>query len=383
MERKESSFETSLIHAGERKPGIEGAVCLPIFQSSTYEYTGQNDERGVRYIRYNNTPNHHALHLKLATLEGTEASVVTGSGMAAISSLFFGLLQSGDHILVLDTVYGGTHGLLTQLLSRFGVTYSSFDGNQPDSWASLLQKNTRMIYSESITNPLLDIPDHQAITHFAKQHGLLSAIDNTFATPLNFRPVDWGYDLIVHSTSKYLNGHSDVVGGVLMGSQEHIATLNKTLHFLGGTMDPHACFLLQRGMKTLAVRVRYQNESAQKIAAFLETHAGIQSVCYPGLPSHSDHEHARRYLKGFGGMLAFELKDSDKVDAFLSALDIPYIAPSLGGPETLLTCPALTSHAGLTADERHSMGISDGLIRVSVGLEHTDELIDDLAQALK
>ncbi len=376
-------LETQLVHAGEPSPRIAGAVEMPIFQSATYEYAGEGSYDEVRYLRNNNTPSQLALHAKLAVLEGAEDALVTASGMAAISGTLLGLLCAGDHVLAQGGVYGGTHELLTHEFPRLGLTADTIDADRPDSWAQQLKPNTRLIYVEAMTNPLLEVADLGAVAAFARAHGLLCVIDNTFATPVNFRPLAHGFDLSIHSATKYLNGHADIVAGAVSGGRELIARIRHKLNVLGGSLDPHAAFLLKRGLKTLALRVRFQNDSTLKIAQFLETHPAVARVNYPGLASHPRHERARALFSGFGGVLSFELKGAgSRADRFTSRLRIPAVAPSLGGVQTLITRPASTSHAGVPEADRRRLGISDALLRLSVGIESTEELIEDLDQAL-
>lgn len=377
-------METRLVHAGEPDPLIEGAVSMPVFQSSTYEYTGQKDYHDLRYIRLNNTPNHRALHEKLAQVENGESAIVTSSGMSAISTALLTFLEPGDHILVQDCLYGGTHELVTRDLARMGIFSDFIDGNDPGSWETKRTGATKIIYVETITNPLMQVADLEAVVSFAEKHGLISMIDNTFAGPTNFRPLDWGFNLSLHSCTKYLNGHSDIVAGAVIGSQSLIDKIVHKLNHLGGSLDPHACFLLHRGMKTLALRMAYQNKSARAIAEYLESHEKVSKVHYPGLESHPDHLRAKRLLDGFGGMISFELKDGlDTAEKFIRRLSIPICAPSLGGVESLITRPASTSHSGMAASEREKLGITDALVRFSVGIESTMDLIDDIKVALK
>jgi cystathionine beta-lyase/cystathionine gamma-synthase len=384
MTKAYKHLETKLIHAGEPEPLIGGAVSMPIFQSSTFEYAGQTSYHDLKYIRLNNTPNHVALHEKLASLENAEAAVVMASGMAAITTTLLTVLSSGDHLLAQDCLYGGTHDFLTKDFASFGISFDFIDGDDPNSWKDHLRSNTKAIYVETITNPLLQVADLKAVVEFAKQHGLVSLIDNTFSSPINFRPPEWGFDLSLHSCTKYLNGHSDIVAGAVIGRAELIETIRHRLNHLGGSLDPHACFLLHRGMKTLAVRVKYQNESAVRIAKFLEDHPAIEKVNYPGLESHPKHQRARELFDGFGGMLSFELKNGmEAAERFIQNTTLPIIAPSLGGVETLVTRPATTSHAGLSPEDRQRMGISEGLIRLSVGIEATEDIIEDFGQALE
>jgi len=383
MDETSRSIDTKLIHAGEPSPLIEGAVSMPIFQSATFEYRGEQDYHALRYIRLNNTPNHDALHRKLAAVENAEAALVTSSGMAAISTTLLTLLGAGDHLLAQNCLYGGTQTLLLSELPRFGIEVDFIDGNLPESWPRALKPRTKAIYVEAITNPLVDVAALPEVVRFANANRLVAVIDNTFASPINFRPPEWGFDLSLHSCTKYLNGHSDIVAGAVIGRAGLIHEINRKLGHLGGALDPHACFLLQRGMKTLAVRVRHQNQSALRIAHFLETQSAIAAVYYPGLERHPNHRRARELFDGFGGMLSFELKGGvDAAEQFLSAVTLPISAPSLGGVESLITRPATTSHSGLTPEERKRVGISDSLIRLSVGLESTPDLIADFERAL-
>jgi len=377
-------LETKLIHAGEPEPLINGAVSMPIFQSSTYEYTGETSYDDLRYIRLNNTPNHVALHQKLAALENAEAALVTASGMAVISTTLLTILSSGDHFLAQECLYGGTHDFITRDLVALGISFDFIDCDDPDSWKAQLRPNTKAIYVETMTNPLLQVADLKAVVEFARAHSLLSLIDNTFASPVNFRPPEWGFDLSLHSCTKYLNGHSDIVAGAVIGRADLIEKITHKLNHLGGSLDPHACFLLHRGLKTLAVRVKYQNESALKIARFLEKHPAVQNVNYPGLENHPRHQRARDLFDGFSGMLSFELKGGvQAAERFMQNTTLPIIAPSLGGVEMLITRPATTSHSGLTPVDRQALGISDSLIRVSVGIEATEDIIEDFDQALR
>jgi cystathionine beta-lyase/cystathionine gamma-synthase len=377
-------LETKLIHAGEPEPLIHGAVSLPIFQSATFEYTGQSSYHDLKYIRLNNTPNHVALHNKLASLENAEAALVTASGMAAISTALLTVLSAGDHLLAQECLYGGTHDLFTKDFASFGIAFDFIDGDDPDSWKHKLRPNTKAIYVETMTNPLLQVADLRAVVNFAKEHGLISLIDNTFASPINFRPPEWGFDLSLHSCTKYLNGHSDIVAGAIIGDGDLIEKITHKLNHLGGSLDPHACFLLQRGMKTMAVRMKYQSESALKIAEFLEAHQKIEKVNYPGLESHPHHKRARELFDGFSGMLSFELKgDVDAAERFIQRTTLPTVAPSLGGVESLITRPSTTSHSGMSLENRQALGISDNLIRFSVGIEATEDIIEDFKLALK
>ena len=384
MSESSMRIETKLVHAGEPLPRIAGAVQMPIFQSATYEYGGEGSYHDVRYLRTNNTPSQLALHAKLAALEGSQAALVTASGMAAISTTLLTVLSAGDHLLAQSCLYGGTHDLLTRDFAKFGLAVDFIDADRRDGWQALLRPNTRAIYVEAMTNPLLQVADLNAVVEFARAHGLVSIIDNTFASPINFRPIEAGFDVSIHSATKYLNGHADIVAGAVAGGAELIERIRHKANHLGGSLDPHAAFLLSRGLKTLALRVRYQNDSALRIARFLEGHPALARVNYAGLETHPRHARARSLFAGFGGVLSFELKGpASGADEFARKVRIPIVAPSLGGVHTLLTRPASTSHAGLEREDRLRLGIGDGLLRLSVGIEATEDLLEDFEQALR
>lgn len=375
------SIDTELVHAGE--PRIGGAVTMPIFQSSTFLYGGEGNYHDVRYLRCSNSPNHLALHEKLAALEGGEAALVSASGMAAISTAILTFVKPGDHLIVQDCVYGGVNDLITKDLADLGVTHTRVDADAPHTWEAALRPTTKLFYVETVANPLLSLPDLEAVPRFARAHRLISMIDNTFATPLAYRPLAVGYDLSLHSATKYLNGHSDIVAGAVIGRGELVQQIKRKLDHLGGSLDPHAAWLLHRGLKTLAVRLRHQSATALALAQFLEGHPRVARVYYPGLASHPQHARARALLGLFGGMLSFEVRgDVAAADKVLSSMELAVSAPSLGGCETLMTRPATTSHAGLPPDERRRQGIADALIRVSVGLEAPEDLIADFGRVL-
>ena len=375
-------IDTKLIHAGQ--PRIQGAVEMPIFQSAMFEYTGGASYHDLGYIRLNNTPNHKALHTKLAALEGAEDALITASGMAAISTTLLTVLSAGDHLLAQSTLYGGTQDLITHDFPKLGIAVDLIDADNPSSWRSKLRPNTKAIYVEAMTNPLLDVADLEGVVAFARANNLVSLIDNTFATPVNFRPIEMGFDLALHSATKYLNGHADIVGGAVVGRANLIESIKHRLNHLGGCMDPHAAFLLNRGLMTLALRVRHQNESTLRIAQFLHGHRSVAKVNYAGLESHPHHARARKLFTGFGGVLSFELRGSaEQANQLISKVTLPAVAPSLGGVRSLITRPAVTSHAGLSPEERVRAGIGDGLVRLSVGIEDSDDLIEDLDQALR
>ena len=398
------SIETKSIHAGEPRPRPAGAVVMPIYQSSTYEYTGATDYHDVKYIRLNNNPNQLALNAKIAAIENAEAALVAASGMAAISTALLTVLSSGDHLVALDCLYGGTHGFVTKDLPSFGITHTLVNGNSAEAWQAALRPNTKAFYVETLTNPLLQMADLKGIVEFARAHKLVTLIDNTFASPVNFRPAERGFDITLESCTKYLNGHNDIVAGAAAGRADLIEAMKRRLDHLGGTLDPHACFLLHRGLKTLAVRVWHQNESALRIAECLHTHAAVSKVNYPGLAEHPQHARAAELFHvnlppqrqrslppyrggtqggGFGGMISFELHGGlPAAEQFLSRTRLATVAVSLGGVETLVVRPAAAVHSNLSPQERAKTGIADGLIRLSVGLENTDDLLADFEQAL-
>jgi cystathionine beta-lyase/cystathionine gamma-synthase len=376
-------FSTKLVHAGEPRPRIAGSVALPIFQSSTFEYGGEASYHDVHYVRLSNTPNHDALHAKLAALEETESALVTSSGMAAIAPALLALLVPGDHVIAHRCLYGGTRSLFTRDLPALGIETTFVDAHRPETFARALTPKTKLFYVESMTNPLLEVVDLDAVVAFSRVNGLVSSIDSTLATPYNFRPATRGFDLVLHSATKYLNGHSDIAAGAIAGSRELVGRIKHKVDHLGGILDPHACFLLSRGLRTLDLRMERHNQTALAVARFLASHPAVAAVYYPGLESHPGHARAKEWFHGSGGLLSFRPKDGvPAANRFLSAAKLAASAPSLGGPETLLTRPSTTSHAGQSAEERAELGITDDLVRVAIGLEAEEDLIEDFTQAL-
>jgi cystathionine gamma-synthase/cystathionine gamma-lyase/cystathionine beta-lyase len=374
---------TLAVHAGERRPGPDGSLVFPLYQSTVFSVEPGTDYHALRYLRLSSTPSQAYLHDKLAALEGAGAGLATSSGMAAITTVLHTLLRAGDHVLASDCLYGGTHDFLTRHAEDLGWSYAFVDPGEPETWEAARTPSTRLFLVETITNPLMRVGRLREVAAFCRTNGITSVIDNTFATPVNFRPLAAGFDLSVHSATKYLNGHSDLVAGAVMGGEELVDRVRRTLNHYGGSLDPHAGFLLARGMKTLALRVRAQNANASALARFLESHPKVAAVNYPGLPSHPDHGHASELLSGFGGMLS--LRPAGGVEAaaaLLDALRLPYAAPSLGGVESLVTQPVLTSHAGMDPADRERLGITDDLVRVSCGIEEEEDLVADFAQAL-
>jgi len=376
---KKAGFNTKAIHSGEKV--FERAVTQPIFQTSTYVFEGEAQYLDVKYGRLNNTPNHQALQEKIASLEKCEDALVTASGMAAITSALLALIQSGEHLLAQDNLYGGTYYFLKDDFPHWGREVSLFPTDDSSSIEKYLRKNTKAIYVETISNPLLKIPDLERIVSVAHKHGVLTIVDNTFASPFNFNPVDLGFDIVLHSATKYLNGHTDVLAGVIAGGKARLKEIRKLVCHLGPTLDPHACFLLNRGIKTLGLRAREHNTSALHLAHYLRGLKRVERVYYPGLEDHPNHDRARKYFRGFGGMVSFDFKGSaDELEVAMRRLRIPFVAPSLGGVESLVTRPSTTSHSGISPEERTRLGIKDTLVRLSVGLEDVADLKDDLGE---
>lgn len=376
-----ASLDTLCIHAGQAPDPVSGAVMTPIVLASTFAQDGPGLHKGYDYSRAGN-PTRTALEQCLAALEGARHAIAFGSGCAATTAVLLSL-RSGDHVLVSDDVYGGTFRIFERVLAQFGVEASFVDLSDPSRVALSLRPNTRLVWIETPSNPMLKVLDVAAIAEIARSRGIPVAVDNTFATPVLQRPLDLGATLVVHSTTKYLNGHSDVIGGAVMTSDDALA---EKLHFLqkavGAVPSPFDCYLVLRGLKTLAVRMKRHVESAHAIARWLEAHPLVSRVHYPGLPSHAGHALAARQMKGPGGMISFDLDGSlAQAQAFLRALRVFACAESLGGVESLAEHPAIMTHASLPADARRALGIGDGLIRLSVGLEDAGDLRADLERA--
>ena len=383
MHTEGGSIETVAVHGGERRPGPEGSAVFPIYQSTVYSMGPGTAYHDIPYIRLNSTPSQRYLHDKLAALEGAEAALATSSGMAAVTTTLLSTLRAGDHLLAGDSLYGGTHDFLTEHSEDLGWRYTFVDVNRPETWAAARTRQTKVFLLETITNPMVRVGLLDEIAAFGRREGLLTVIDNTFATPVNFRPLAAGFDLCFHSATKYLGGHSDLVAGCVMGSAGLVERVRRTLNHFGGSLDPHTGFLLARGVKTLALRVRAQNENALALARFLAGHPAVAAVHYPGLPSHPDHAHAAKLLSGFGGMLSLRLRGGEgAAEALLGAVQLAYPAVSLGGVETLITRPATSTHAGMSPEDRERLGITSDLVRVSCGIEAQQDLIADFSQAL-
>jgi cystathionine beta-lyase len=373
----QARLATLCIHAGTYLDERTGGACSPVFSSTAYAFPNAAGENF--YPRYFNTPNQRVIEQKMAALEKGEAALVFGSGMAAITTVLFAYLKPGDHAVFQTDLYGGTF-LFVRELARIGVAISF--ARSAAEFALSLRPETKVVYVESPSNPLLRVVDLAAIAKLVRDHGALSVVDNTFATPINQNPLQLGLDVVIHSGTKYLNGHSDVNAGVVVSSAEVIQRTTEYAVNHGGMLDARACFLLERGMKTLALRVKQHNENAARLAEFLLGHPAVAAVNYPGLPCHPDHPLAARQMRGFGGMLSFELRDAQRVDAMLAAFRLVLPALSLGGVESLVCIPSRTSHRKMSRGERERAGISDGLVRVSVGVEDFEDLLEDFTQAL-
>ncbi len=371
--------ETKCVHKGTYHDTKTGGVNTPIFTSSSFEYL---DRAVIHYPRHFNTPNQTAVIEKICALEGADDGVLFSSGMASISTTILSFIQAGDHVLMLDELYGGTHTFASEMFDRFNIRYSYVKSSFEEIKNAVIP-TTKMIIFETPTNPLLTILDIKQISNFAKEKGILTVVDNTFATPINQNPIELGVDIVVHSGTKYLSGHSDLCCGVAVCDKEHSVIIRKVACHFGGSLNATNAYLLERSLKTLALRVGRQSDNALNIAEYLENHSAIHQVNYPGLSSFQGHEIAKKQMKKFGAMLSFELnRDMTDTNTFLSKLKLISTAVSLGGVETTICSPANTSHAKLTKEEREEMGISDGLLRLSVGIENSNDLIEDIKQAL-
>lgn len=370
---------TQAVHAGTRRDQNMGGLNTPMLSSCAIEYL---DDSEIRYPRYFNTLNHAVVAEKMSAMEGSEAGLVTSSGMAAIASILFGLLGEGDHVVFTEGLYGGTHALIVNELKRFGISY---DFAAPDiaSIQRLTKPDTRMIFVESPGNPLLSVVDLAAVAEFSQAHNIISVIDNTFATPILQNPLALGFDLVMHSGTKYLGGHSDLCSGTVNGPAALISKVRNHAVNHGGCLNAQDCHLLERSLKTLEIRVRRQSDNALIIAGHLEQSELIKRVCYPGLENDPGHEIASRQMEGFGGMLSFELGGDIDPPDYLRRLKLVVCAVSLGGVETTICQPIATSHQKMPAAERQRLGITAGLLRLSVGIEDAGDIAADLLQALQ
>lgn len=373
--------KTQLIHGGIVGDKHTGAVSVPIYQVSTYKQEAVGKHKGFEYSRTGN-PTRHALETLIKDIEGGEAGFAFGSGMAAITAIMM-LFNSGDHIILTDDVYGGTYRVMTKVLNRFGIEATFVDTSDLENVKKVIKPNTKALYIETPTNPLLKITDIEAAAKWAKSEGLLTIVDNTFSTPYWQNPIKLGGDIVLHSATKYLGGHSDVVAGLVVVNSEKLA---EDLHFIqnstGGVLGPQDSWLLMRGIKTLGVRMEEHEENTRKIVSFLDEHEGVKKVYYPGLPTHPYHNIAKKQGTGFGGMVSFDVGSGERADQLLAKVKYFTLAESLGAVESLISVPAKMTHASIPADRRQELGITDGLVRISVGLEDAEDLIEDLKQAL-
>lgn len=379
MDTTKKGFNTICTHMGEVKDEQYKGATSPLYMSTSYAFDNVDVKR---YPRYFNTPNQEGLSKKIAALEHAEAALIFGSGMAAISTALLAFLKAGDHIVLQQTLYGGTYHLVTGEFNKLGIEYSFTQGGRPEDFEVLVKENTRVIYIETPSNPLLTITDLSGVAEIAKKHGLISMIDNTFASPVNQNPIDFGIDVVIHSATKYMGGHSDICAGAVASTRENMATIFSLAKNLGGSLSDFTVWLLERSIKTMGIRVKAQNENARKMAEYLAAHQDVRKVYYPGLPDHPGHTLAKSQMKGFGGMLSFELHENLDALAFQRALGLIKSSMSLAGVESTVLSPALTSHALLGAEERKRQGISDALIRFSVGIEEPEDLMADIGQAL-
>ncbi len=370
---------TNCVHAGKIFDASTKGMVSPVYPSTSYDYI---DTDILAYPRYFNTPNQKAVVEKLCALEHGEDGLVTSSGMAAVTTVLFALLQKGDHAVFERNLYGGTYHAVINEMERYGISYSFSDASE-SSIRSAIKENTRLIYFETPSNPLISITDIRMVARVAKENDLVTVIDNTFASPINQNPLDIGIDVVIHSGTKYLGGHSDIICGAIISNNALVEKFwNTAIHF-GGSINAHTCYLLERSLKTLAIRVEKQNQNAMELAGHLEGHSLVKCVNYPGLTSHSGHHIAINQMNGFGGMLSFEVDLlAEETDRFLKRLNIIHSAVSLGGVESIISSPARTSHAKMTPRQRVEVGISDQLLRLSVGIEDADDLKKDIDQAM-
>jgi cystathionine beta-lyase/cystathionine gamma-synthase len=380
MKNEKLGINTICTHIGEvEDTQFKGAVS-PLFMSSAYAY---EDVSIKRYPRYFNTPNQEALCKKIARLEHCEAGLIFGSGMAAVSTAMLAFLSSGDHVVLQKTLYGGTFNFVVEEFTKFGIEYSFTKGFAEEDFVSEIKENTKVIYVETPSNPLMLITDLEMIARIAKQKGIVTMIDNTFASPINQNPADFGIDIMIHSATKYMGGHSDICAGAVACSQEHMNKIWNIAKNLGGSLSDYTVWLLERSIKTMALRVKAQNRNAKKLAKWLQKNDNVAKVYYPGLKSHPDHELAKKQMRGYSGMLSFELKDGLDAQVFMKSLNLIKQAMSLAGVESTILSPTKTSHSLLSAEEREHQGIKDGLLRFSVGIEEKEDLIEDITQAFQ
>ncbi|MEA2713131.1 MAG: hypothetical protein QOK27_1092 [Gemmatimonadales bacterium] len=382
MSRSGFGFSTTAIHGIPHRRPDWAPVAPALLQSSTFVNPIGSDEE-VLYSRYGNNPNQVELARKYALLEGAEDAIFVASGMGATALAHLAMLRPGDHLIASSWIYGGTQRLFDEELARFGIEVTYVSPDQVRHWRKSMRKATRALFVETPTNPLMRVIDLGPISYLAKEHGLALLVDATFASPINYRPLEHGADVVITSATKYLNGHSDVIAGVVAGSSAFVEEVNRLMRLWGQAIDPHAAWLIDRGMRTLAVRMERHNTNGMAVAQWAEQHPGITKVHYPGLPSHPDHAHAKAALDGFGGMVGLELKGGAKAaERLLKRLKLITHAPSLAGVETLISEPRLTSHKSIGPEGRAKIGIPDGFLRLSCGIEDAADIIGDLAQAI-
>lgn len=375
-------LSTRAVHAGQRPDGVAGAIMTPIYQTSTYVQTALGEHKGFEYARTRN-PTRDALERNVAALEGATHGLAFASGLAATDAVLK-LFSAGDHIVSGRNLYGGTHRLMTHIFERHGLKFTFVDTRDIENIEAALTKQTKMIFVETPTNPMMRLTDLAAVGALAKDRGIVVAVDNTFATPVFQRPIELGVELVIHSTTKYLNGHSDMVGGMVLTTSDDLADrLAFIQNAAGGVPGPLDCWLALRGTKTLPLRMAQHDASGRAVAAWLDEHPDVQHVYYPGLPNHPQHELAKRQMSGFGGMISLELGSIEKARAFVEKIRLFALAESLGGVESLIGHPASMTHASVPKAMRDEMGLTDGLVRLSVGIEDLDDLMKDLDQALK
>lgn len=380
MDSKKLGLNTICTHVGEvEDKQFKGAIS-PLYMSSSYAF---EDVEVKRYPRYFNTPNQEALCKKIAMLEKSENALIFGSGMAAVSTTMLAFLHKGDHVVLPQTLYGGTYNFVVEEFHKYGIEYSFAKGFSEADFSEKIQSNTKVIFVETPSNPLMRITDLEMIAKLAKQHGIVSMIDNTFATPINQTPADFGIDIMIHSATKYMGGHSDICAGAVAASEIHIKTIWNLAKNLGGSLSDYTVWLLERSMKTMAIRVKAQNKNAKKMAKWLENHPLVEKVYYPGLKSHPEHALAKKQMRGYSGMLSFEINESFDVKEFLRSLRMIKPSMSLAGVESTILSPAKTSHGLLSPEDRKKQNISDGLLRLSVGIEDVEDIKSDLEHAFK
>ncbi len=376
-------LSTTAIHGGAPPTAPGTGVSSPIVQSVNYAQEPGTSE-GLLYTRYGNTPNAERVQRRLAMLEGSESALVLSSGMGATACAMLALLRSGDHLVSSSWIYGGTRKLFTEDLPGMGIEVTLVNPMEPRAWRRALKKTTRVIFLESPVNPTCRVLELGSLQHLAHSEGIALVVDSTFASPINFRPIEHGVDVVIHSATKYLNGHHDILAGVVCGNEPLIEEVRRKMMVWGQAPDPFACWLLERGLKTLDVRVKRQNENAMQIAEWCSKRPEIAKVHYPGLPSHPDHEIAKSLLDGFGGMMAIELKGAGPAALrFVKELKLFTHAASLGGVDSLVIEPRFSSHEHMTVEERAKTGIPDGFLRMSIGIENAEDLIADIEQALQ